>query len=262
MEFIKVSEDKNFYTIALNRPDKRNAFHPKMIDELTIAFENANKSKARAVIFSGEGKSFCAGADLDWMQSMVDYSMEENIEDSNKLFEMFFTALSCEKPIITYVHGHAMGGALGLIAVSDIVVAEEATLFSFSEVKLGLAPAVISPFVLGRTAPGYVQQYMLTGERFDSQQAKQAGLVQHVLNEQGCKAKLKEIKNHICQNGPEAMQATKRLLTYKLIHSIYNEKDFVSEVIAERRVSKEGQQGLKGFIGKTEIPWKMKGEDA
>lgn len=262
MHFIKTNETKHFFEITLNRPEKRNAFHPQMIEELTQAFRVASASNARAVVLTGEGKSFCAGADLEWMQSMVNYSFAENIADSEKLFEMFLTAVECDLPIITYAHGHVMGGALGLLAVSDIVALEENTKLSFSEVKLGLAPAVISPFVMRKMKMSYAHKLMLTGERFSSETAYNSGLVTEVVDESSASSAIMNLKSEFLLNGPDSVTATKKLLTTEFVHYLTAQKDFVCEVISERRVSEEGQLGLKGFIEKQDIPWKVNTENA
>ncbi len=252
------SEIKNhFLEVKLNRPDMRNAFNPEMISELKNIFNKANDQNIRGVLLSGEGKSFCSGADLGWMQSMVNYSMDQNIADSKELFDMFIAADNCEVPIITKVHGHVFGGALGLLAVSDIVAAHESTQFAFSEVKLGLAPAVISPFVLKKMHSNYSYQYMLTGERFKALEAKGCGLVHYVNTTDSIDEYIEHIKHQFLQNGPEAVRATKKLLKTSRYLSLKEAREPCSQVIAQRRVSKEGQEGLAGFLQKKPVSWDL-----
>ena len=256
MSFLQVTEESSLYRIQMNRPDVRNAFHPEMIEELREAFEKASRSQARAVLLTGAGKSFCAGADLNWMKSMKDFSKEENLKDSEKLFAMFEAARNCSLPILGKIQGHAMGGATGLVAVCDIAAAVEGTKFCFSEVKLGLAPAVISPFVLRKMKIDKAKEYMITGKVFSSEEALQAGLVQFSGSEAQVDSFLADNINHIFQSGPEAVQATKSLLN-EVIDPLFNGlKSKTAEVISERRVSDEGQQGLQAFFEKSQPGWK------
>ncbi len=149
---VETKTQENQIIITLSRPDKRNAFEPKMILELTKIFSDLTKNpeNIHSVLLQGQGESFCAGADLQWMKSMANFDFDENLADSKELFKMFETMYHCPLPLIARVHGHCFGGALGLVAVSDVAIAEESTQFCFSEVRLGLAPAVISPFILKR----------------------------------------------------------------------------------------------------------------
>lgn len=257
---VKVGRRGHVATVSLNRPDVRNAFHPRMIAELTRVFtDDLNRdSSLRAVVLRGEGKAFCAGADLGWMKSMVDYTLEENQTDSEKLFEMFAALRACPVPVIGRVHGFVMGGALGLTAVCDIVAAEAQTRFCFSEVKLGLAPAVISPFVLEKMHASYAHRYMLTGELFAVDEARAAGLVHFVGAETDIDAFISDTVKVIVENGPEAVRSTKGLLRLNREASNWDKwKSQTSRVIAERRVSPEGQEGLRGFLEKRSPSWKV-----
>ncbi len=256
MNFIKVTEKKQTNTevmieISLNRPEVKNAFHPGMIAELTKAFcDFSQREDIKLITLCGEGNSFCAGADLHWMKSVVSYSLEENKVDAQKLCEMFTEISKCPHVIMAKVHGHVMGGAVGLLAVCDIVAAEENTIFCFSEVKLGLVPAVISPFVTKKMLTSKVYELMLTARRFDSLEAKESGLI-HFLGSQGEVEEffLKTVKN-IMMNGIQAMRETKKLLCFleqNLNKSVFDE---TVRVIAERRVSDEGQKGLRQFLEK------------
>ncbi|MCB0407511.1 MAG: enoyl-CoA hydratase/isomerase family protein [Bdellovibrionales bacterium] len=254
--FVKTDLKNEIFKITLNRPEVRNAFHPQMIDELTKAFQDADASPARMVFLSGEGKSFCAGADLDWMKSMKNYSLEENKKDSEKLFSMFEAAKDCTLPILGEVQGHVMGGALGLVAICDFVVAESETKFCFSEVKLGLVPAVISPFVLRKMNASFARQAMLTGQVFASKQALQHGLIQFSGSLDECKNILSKVAQDFFNAAPQAVRETKALIN-KVHQPFFNGlKEETARVIAERRVSDEGQAGLSAFFSKQDVPWK------
>lgn len=245
--------------VSLHRPDVRNAFQPEMIDELTALFRDQLNVDGglRAVVLKGEGDSFCAGADLAWMQSMVNYSLEENTRDSTRLFEMFFAMRACPVPLLGRVHGHVMGGALGLLAVCDIGAAEKQTLFSFSEARLGLAPAVISTFVLEKAPAPFAHRYMLSAEVFSAAEAAAAGLVHFVGDLAAADAFVAAKVDAICANGPEAVRATKALLRSVVAPRDWSAlKTETCKVIAERRVSAEGQEGLRGFLGKRPPAWK------
>ncbi len=243
---LKLSEKNQILTVSLNRPDTRNAFNPEMIAEIMMCFKKQSKRKdLRAIVLRGEGKVFCAGADLDWMKSMAKYNLSKNKADSAKLYDMFASIEACPVPVIAFVHGAAFGGALGLMAVCDYVVVEASTQMCFSEVKLGLVPAVISPFVLKKSISGIMRPLMLTGRFFFPHEILQSGLVHQVGSEQ----ELENVISCFLAAGPEAVRETK-----KLTRSVAS-KAAVTKVIAERRVSAEGQEGLKSFFEKRNPAW-------
>ena len=256
MDNIKLVKDANVLEVILNRPDKRNSFNPAMIQELTKAFSDVGD--ARVVLLRGEGPSFCTGADLDWMKSVKNFSLEENKKDSETLYKMFETLKNCPVPVIGQVHGHVMGGALGLLALCDIAAAEKGTQFCFSEVKLGLVPAVISPFILGKVAVGRARRWMLTGEIFGAEQAERDGLVNFVGDEAAVKTFIKTAVDQFKKLGPLAVKDTKYLLAN--MHQWPEEKRFkeTTRIIAERRVSDEGQEGLASFQEKRSPSWHLK----
>lgn len=256
MNFVKTDLKDGQFSITLHRPDKRNAFHPEMIAEITKAFEMAAKEdKAKYVFLSGEGKSFCSGADLDWMRSMKEYSLERNIQDSNELFEMFRAGFDLDLPVIGMVHGHAMGGALGLVSICDIVASEKQTLFCFSEVKWGLVPAVISPFVTRKMRKSRADQFMLSAKVFSADEALEAGLVHYVGDEAGVSEFLKQQKELFSQAAPMALKETKKLLKRIEGFNPSEHRAATTQVIAERRVSAEGQKGLQFFLDKQKPKW-------
>jgi methylglutaconyl-CoA hydratase len=256
-----VSLEKNVVTVSLNRPGVRNAFHPELISELTQVFKNLAVEKSiSAVILRGEGPAFCAGADLTYMKSMAGFSLAENRQDADELFEMFWTLRNFPFPLIGRLHGHVMGGALGLAAVCDIVAAVEATQFCFSEVKLGLVPAVISPFVLEKIAPSFARRFMLSGEVFTGEEAVSAGLVQFCADAVQVDEYIAKLVKNFARNGSEAMRATKSLLLsfYGQEQSWSKKRADVTGLIAERRVSAEGQEGLQSFLEKRTPAWLAK----
>lgn len=257
MALLTVQEQDQVLHLRLNRPDVRNAFNPEMIEELTKLFLALEKRRdLRAVALAGEGKAFCAGADLSWMKAMVNYSFEENRLDSQKLFAMFEAMALCPIPLLGLAHGSAFGGALGLLACCDFVIAEESTQFCFSEVKLGLAPAVISAFVLRKAGAGAVRPWMLSGQVFGAEEARRLGLVHEIVpNSEGSQSLLAALSSWI-EAGPEAVRETKKLLN-DLPHLDWAaQKDRTTRVISERRVSSEGQEGLKSFLEKRAPAWR------
>ncbi len=257
MNFLTVTELDQVAYVKLNRPDVRNAFNPEMIHEITQAFHGFNhRHDLRVVVLQGEGKSFCAGADLNWMKEMVNFTFHQNREDSLKLFMMFESIAKCTLPVIGMVHGAAFGGALGLIAACDEVVAEEGTQFCFSEVKLGIAPAVISAFVARKTVPGKVRPLMLSAVVFNPHIAQQAGLINEVVPVGEGHTAIQKIIHNYKQCGFEAVRETKKLLN-DVDHMSWEQlRDRTSTLIAERRASSEGQEGLKAFLEKREPSWR------
>lgn len=250
--------EKNIVRVSLNRPDVRNAFNPEMIEQLTKSFQSfASRTDIAAVVLSGEGKSFCAGADLAWMQDMVRYSLEQNQKDSEQLFEMFAAIWNCPSPVVGVVHGAAFGGALGLLACCDYVFAEEKTQFCFSEVKLGLAPAVISHFVVRKSPLAAVMPWMLSGQLLSVTDLKSANLVHQAYSmaDDTQKNVEKYLENFI-EAGVQAVRETKKLLRRMDGLSWEQSKKATTQVIAERRVSIEGQEGLKAFLEKRSPTWR------
>ena len=256
---IKVSESNGVLAIVLARPSRRNAFDAVTIGELTTAFNsagNGERSKVRVVVLTGEGASFCSGADLTYMQSMATFSREENKADADRLFEMFDSVRKCAVPVIVHIHGHAMGGAVGITACADVALAESGTQLRFSEVRLGILPAVISPFIMQKINPSWARRWMITGEMFDARQAFEAGLVQFVGTADEVNAEKARVIASILEGGPEAVRMTKALLN-EIGHSDPGEvRSRVTDAIADRRTSNEGQEGLSAFLSKREPSWR------
>ena len=234
--------------VTMARPERRNAFDAALIAELTEAF--ADVGDARAVVLGGEGESFSAGADVEWMRSSIDLDYDENVEDALRLRSMLQAIDSCPAPVVARVQGHALGGGCGLVACADVAVAEPTALFAFSEAKLGLIPAVISPFALAKIGPGAARRYFVTGERFDAETALRIGLVHELAA--GLDAAVERIVGELMSAGPEAARAAKRLVTER------PEPRETAERIAERRTSAEGQEGLRAFLEKRAPAWRSK----
>lgn len=257
MSFVEIKEAAQVAYVKLNRPDIRNAFDPSMIMDITKAFTSLSaRADLRAVVLQGEGKVFCAGADLNWMREMVNYTLDQNKEDSLKLFAMFEAIAQCSLPVIGLVQGAAFGGALGLVACCDYVIADPQTQFCFSEVKLGIAPAVISAFINRKAVAGKVRHFMMSGAVFNSQQAAEAGLVTEVASSTDFTTRLEHVLKGYRECGPEAVRETKKLLNDLPNLSWEDQRQRTSQLIAERRVSDEGQEGLKSFLAKRSPNWR------
>jgi len=245
----------NIVSILLNRPEKRNAFDAEMIQLLTQAFnEAADESEARVLLLQGEGKSFSAGADLSWMKSSMEFSFEENQEDAKKLREMYLSLKRVPYPVVAHAQGHVMGGALGLVALADVAAAETSTKFCFSEVKLGLAPAVVSEFVYNKINNSDLQRYLLTAEVFDGTEAQKMGLIHFHSTMTEVESFVAKLVEKIANNGPVATRSTKSLLQ-KLHADSSNIKDHSVPLIAQLRTGTEGQEGLISFFEKRKPSW-------
>jgi methylglutaconyl-CoA hydratase len=249
MNALRVEQDGDLLRVTRARPDRRNAFDAELINELTGAFGDVGDDVV-AVILAGEGKSFSAGADVDWMRSSIELSYEENITDARRLRMMLETIDSCPAPVLARVQGHALGGGCGLVACSDIVVAAPDVKFAFSEVKLGIIPAVISPFALAKIGAGAARRYFLTGERFDSATALRIGLVQEVAEDLDTAVEL--LLAELRSAGPEAARHAKKLVLERP-DGLGTERR-----IAQRRTSDEGQEGLRAFLEKRDPSWASK----
>jgi enoyl-CoA hydratase/carnithine racemase len=234
--------------VTLARPDRRNALDAELIAELTAAF--ADVGEARCVILSGEGDSFCAGADVEWMRAAAALSYEENVADSTRLRRMYEAIDRCAAPVVAPVQRYCLGGGVGLACCSDAVVAAEDAVFAFSEVKLGIIPAVISPFALARIGPGPARRYFVTGERFDAAVALRIGLAHEVVARDELDAAVDRIVAEILSAGPEAARHAKRLVLDAPLDGLETARR-----IAERRTSDEGQDGLHAFLERRPPGW-------
>jgi methylglutaconyl-CoA hydratase len=243
---LRVERDGELLRITLARPERRNAFDAAVIAELTEAF--ADVQDARLVVLAGEGESFCAGADIEWQRASIDLSYEENVEDALRLYRMLEAIDTCPAPVVARVQGYALGGGSGLLACTDVAVAAEDAVFGFSEVKLGIIPAVISPFVLPRIGPGAARRLFLTGERFDAATALRIGLVHVVAAD--LDAEVERIVGELLSSGPRAVREAKRLVRER------PGGEEAAKTAARLRAGDEGQEGLRAFLDKRPPSWR------
>jgi methylglutaconyl-CoA hydratase len=254
MTAVRVETSGPVARIVLDRPQVRNAFDDATIRGLHAAFA-APPAGARVVVLSGAGPSFCAGADIEWMRRSRTYTEEENRRDAAAMAAMFRAIDECPLPVVGRIHGHALGGGAGLTACCDVAVAAQGTRFGFTEVRLGIIPAVISTFVLPRIAPGAARRWFLTGERFDAARALEIGLVHEAVPEDALDPRIDEIVGGFLQCGPAAVAAAKKLLRDLAGRPRDEAIDVTVETIARLRVSPEAQEGLSAFLEKRKPGW-------
>jgi methylglutaconyl-CoA hydratase len=245
MSALRVERDGFVLRVVLARPERRNAFDASLIAELTAAF--ADVGDARAVVLSGEGPSFSAGADVEWMRSSVELTYDENVADALRLRAMLDAIDQCPAPVVARVHGHALGGGCGLVACSDIAIAEPDAQFAFSEVKLGIVPAVISPFALAKIGSSAARRWFVTGERFSAEVALRIGLVHEIAAD--LDAAVHVIVSELLAAGPDASR------TAKVLARVPHSADETAQAIARHRTSEEGQEGLRAFLDKRVATW-------
>ena len=255
---IKVQLGESMAWVNLDRPEVRNALNAELIRELTEVFDWLNsRDDIRVIIIKGNGKSFCAGADLAYMKDMAGFSYNQNIADAEKLSKLFQTIYFCDKAVIVDVHGACIGGANGIIAAADIVIAEKETKFAFSEVRLGITPATISPFVVAKIGTTAAKELMLTGRRFTAEEAKTFGLVNAVVDEADMIDTERQYIDHFLQASPHAIAECKNLL--RMVTGTDDRYNLVfmqtSVAIANQRISKAGQEGMKAFFEKRKPEW-------
>lgn len=242
--------------VTLNRPAVHNAFNAALIAELTQTFTAlSHDPTVRAVVLAGTGPSFCAGADVTWMQSSLAYTEQQNLEDAQRLAAMLRAIDECPQPVVALVQGAALGGGAGLVAVADLVIAEATARFGLTEIKLGIVPAVISPFVLRKMAPGPARALFLTGERFSAQRAYEIGLVTQLVSPGGLEAALADTLTHLQSSSPAAMPIAKEI--WRTVRGLDAKAatDYTTRTIARIRVSPEGQEGLRAFLEKRQPAW-------
>jgi methylglutaconyl-CoA hydratase len=251
-----IQQDGPVVRVTLNRPEVRNAFDEESIASLTEWAASVRvESPARVAVLSGAGKVFCAGADLTWMSKMVGYSREENVRDAAAMARMFETLDRLPIPLIGRVHGAALGGGAGLAAVCDIVVAAENASFAFTEVKLGILPAVISPYAIAKIGVSAARELFLTGARFSAERAKEIGLVHAVGDEADLDRIVAKYVNDVVTSAPEAVSAAKALIAEVSARSRAEATPLTIDAIADRRVSGEGQDGMRAFLEKRVPSW-------
>ena len=245
--------------ITLNRADRHNAFDDAMINEISAATDvMANDPDVRVLVFSSSGKSFCAGADLNWMQRMAGYTYDASLEDSRAMAEMFRRVRQCPKPTVARVQGPAYGGGVGLVAACDIAIAVFDAQFALTEVKLGLIPAVISPHVIAAIGERYARRFMLTAERFSAAEAYRLGLLHEIVNDANALDEaLNEIVDALLANGPDAMAECKKLIDAVAWREL--SPDLIEDTaqrITRRRASNEGREGMSAFLEKRAPNWR------
>jgi methylglutaconyl-CoA hydratase len=244
-------------TLTLNRPDKHNAFDPQLMQMIIDTLQQLqNDAACRVLIITGKGRSFSSGADLNYMKSMVNFSHAENVADAHRLATMLHTLNHFPRPVIAAVNGNAFAGATGLIAASDVVIAASNARFCISEVRLGIAPAVISPYVVARIGIHHARRYFLTAEVFGAEAAQRAGLVHEIVEPEQLIDSAQAFARTFLNNGPNALGATKELIHRVAPVLVDSETtQYTCELIARLRSSKEGQQGLSAYFDKAVAPW-------
>jgi methylglutaconyl-CoA hydratase len=253
---IYIDRDGRIARIWLNRPEVHNAFNAIMIRELRDAIHDVSEDpRVRVVVVSGQGKSFCAGADLNWLREIIHFSYNENLQESTELADCLEELYALPKPTIARVNGAAIGGGNGFLAACDIIVAARDAVFSLSEAKLGLVPAVISPYVVRRIGESRARRYFLTGERFDAARAEEIGLVNRSVDPGMLDAQVDDFARMMLTSGPEALAKAKELLRQVPRLSFEEAKRFSVEMIAGLRVSAEGQEGMAAFLEKRKPKW-------
>jgi methylglutaconyl-CoA hydratase len=245
MAGLRVERDGAILRVTLAKPDRRNAFDAELIAELHEAVRNVGD--ARVVLLSGEGESFCAGADIEWQRSAIDLSFDENVEDAMRLFAMMQAIDGSPAPVVARIQGHALGGGSGLAAAVDVAIAAKDAVFGFSEVKLGIIPAVISPFVLSKIGEGAARRYFLTGERFDARTALRIGLVSEAADE--LDGAVDRVVGELLTSGPQAAREAKRLVRTR------PQGEETAQWAARMRASDEGQEGLRAFLERRKASW-------
>jgi methylglutaconyl-CoA hydratase len=255
MSLIEITQHESVVRVTLNRPEVRNAFNEELIAELKAWAESVTPATARVAILSGAGKAFCAGADLHWMSRMIEYGREENVRDARELAELFNVLDRLPIPLIGRVHGAALGGGVGLAAVCDIVVAAEDAVFGFTEAKLGILPAVISPFCVRKIGVSAARELFLTAARFSAARAQQLGLVHAVAPEAEMDGAVDGYVRELLTSAPGAITGAKRLIAAIAGKPPVEVADLTSETIARHRVSAEGQDGMRAFLDKRKPGW-------
>jgi methylglutaconyl-CoA hydratase len=255
-QHITISEDGIAVVVTLNRPYVHNAFNARLIAELHDAFTHLSADDSvRAIVLRGAGRSFCAGADLNWMRFNLDATHDENVADALKMAYMFRAIDTCPHPVIGRLHGAALGGGAGLTAVCDIAIAADDTRFGFTEARLGIAPAVISPFAVRKIGESHARALFLTAERFDAARALAIGLIHQAVPSAELDDAVAATLRNIGLSGPEGARAAKRVaMTVSHIPDA-EARQLTASIIADLRVSEQGQEGIRAFLEKRQASW-------
>lgn len=255
-ETLELQPDGDVLHARLNRPDKRNAFNGTVVDDLKSFFTSVNEDAAtRIVVLSGNGKSFSAGADLSWMIEQAELDEAANEASAAHMAGMFLSIARCTKPVVAKIHGHALGGGSGLTAAADIAVATDSTLFGLTEVKLGIVPAVISPFVMQKIGAGRARTLFLTGERFDGREAERIGLVHRAVAADGLDAEVDRVVQELRSSGPAAVASAKELIRSVAPLTLEEAIPVTAQWIAGLRSTDEAKDGMGAFLAKRKPAW-------
>lgn len=256
LERLEVEIDGPVARVWLSRPEVRNAFDGLMVTELRkTLFDLGLADAVRVIVLGGRGPAFCAGADLAWMQATAGFTREENLREAQSLADLFFTVYSSRRPVVARVHGAALGGGAGLVAACDVAVAALGTRFGFTEVRLGLVPALISPYVLGKIGESAARELVLTGERFEAVRALEIGLVRAAVPEDDLDAAVEDRVRQLLQAGPRAIAEAKALLREVAGKRVEEIQRYTVERIADIRASPEGREGMRAFLEKRKPDW-------
>ena len=255
-ETVELKTENQVAWVALNRPEVRNAFNEVMIAELLQVLDRVESDDSvRVLVLTGNGKAFCAGADLNWMKKMKDFTVEENYKDALELAELMYKLYHLPKPTIARVNGASIGGSNGLVAACDIAIASHRAEFSLSEVKIGLVPACIGPYLLKKTGEAACRELFLSGERISAAQAKELGLVNEVVTHVNLTTRVREKISNLLTSGPHALAISKDLLGRISEMPLSEAKDYTARVISELRTGDEAQEGMTAFLEKRKPDW-------
>ncbi|MDQ6827063.1 MAG: enoyl-CoA hydratase-related protein [Candidatus Eremiobacteraeota bacterium] len=255
---VEVQTNGSVASIRLARPEVRNAFNSQLIADLTDSFRSLSEaSDVRVVVLSGEGKAFCGGADINWMRASLDLSEEDNVADARRMSDMFRVIDRCGKPVVGKIHGAALGGGAGLVAVCDVAIAAADTVFGFTETKLGILPAVISPFVLAKIGVSQARALFLTGERFSAKRAQAIGLIHQTVAAAELDHAVETVCNELRSAAPSAVAAAKETIVKVSEVSYAQTRDLTAQIIARQRTTPEGQEGLRAFLERRKASWNI-----
>jgi methylglutaconyl-CoA hydratase len=254
--YVRLEHTGSVATITMARPDVHNAFNEHLIAQLHEAIQSLTEDDGvRVIVLSGEGKSFSAGADLDWMRRAAGFSEDENRQDAAQAAALWRTIAECPKPVVARVQGSAFGGGAGLVAASDIAIASESAMFGFTEVRLGLVPATVAPHVVEKIGPGRALPLFLTGERFDAQRALAIGLVHQVVPESQLDVAVGSVIDQLLSGGPQALTWCKELVRRVASRDREQVDEYTAALIASARAGEEGREGVAAFLEKRKPGW-------
>jgi methylglutaconyl-CoA hydratase len=257
LERIEVETDGAVARVWLNRPERRNAFDGLMVSELrSTLFDLGVTDHVRVVVLGGRGPVFCAGADVEWMRATASFSLEENLREAQALADLFFTVYNSPTPILARVHGAALGGGCGLVAACDIAIAALGSQLGFTEVRLGIIPSVISPYVIGKIGESAARELFLTGERFEAVRATEIGLLRAAVPEEDLDAAIEDRVGELLRSGPRAIAEVKALIREVAYRRVEDVQRYTVERIAEVRTTPEAQEGLRAFLEKRKPSWR------